>query len=78
MLYSRCKSLNDFVRGLVQEPNWTLLPKKSKHYCLRHASGYKLPIPFSPSDRRAVLNFKADARRLEAAHLRKANDDQPT
>ena len=35
-----------------------------KHAILRHKDGHKRPIPGSPSDVRALMNFKSQVRRF--------------
>lgn len=74
MLYSSCKSLNDFVKKLVRGRSWTVYGQKRRHLLLRHSSGAIISVPFSPSDRRAFLNFKADIARVE----RKSHEPEAT
>lgn len=67
MKYSRDKAFHRYVKGLLAEhpPNWAVTTS-GKHFKLCHLpSGKKLPIPFSPSDRRGILNFQSQVRKIQ-------------
>ena len=62
MKYSNDKIIAATVRALVAE-GWRFLPGR-KHGKLTAPNGRSLPVPGSPSDWRAGVNFKCDARRI--------------
>lgn len=65
MKYSSEKDIDSFVRRLVRD-GWGFW-RGSKHGRLAAPSGWPiLTVPGSPSDRRALLNFKRDLRRAFA------------
>ncbi|PJO10510.1 hypothetical protein CRG49_002165 [Neisseria sp. N95_16] len=66
MKYSRDKEFHRYVKILLSEhpPNWQVIAS-GKHLKLLHTpTGRKVPIPFSPSDRRGFFNFKAQIRKI--------------
>jgi hypothetical protein len=63
MKYCGCKEIDVLVRKMVRD-GWTY-SRGGKHGKLRDRfSRVFLTVPVSPSDYRAVLNFKRDLRRL--------------
>jgi predicted RNA binding protein YcfA (HicA-like mRNA interferase family) len=50
------------VKDLLRD-GWVVL-RKNSHIRLKSPTGKTLTVPSTPSDVRAVLNFKADIRRL--------------
>jgi hypothetical protein len=59
--YSQNKDINCMVKQLIKE-GWEPL-RKNRHLMIKSPKGVTLTVPISPSDGRAVLNFKADIRR---------------
>lgn len=59
--YSNNKDINCMVKQLVKE-GWIPL-RKNRHTMIKSPKGITLTVPSSPSDVRAVLNFKSDIRR---------------
>ena len=49
------------VKDLIKD-GWTPI-KKTKHWKIKSEEGAMLTIPHTPSDSRAIMNFKADIRR---------------
>ena len=49
------------VKQLIKE-GWIPL-RKNRHMMIKSPNGITLTVPSSPSDVRAVLNFKSDIRR---------------
>lgn len=61
MKYSSNKEIEVFVRHLVKE-GWSYR-RGGKHGQLRAPVGWPaIPVPCTPSDRRAFLNFRRDVR----------------
>lgn len=64
MRISNCKEIKELAKSLIAGGDWSLRTGK-KHEChIEHKSGWKCPIPTSPSDRRAYLNFRSQVRRI--------------
>jgi hypothetical protein len=61
--YSKNKDVAEFVRQLIKT-GWRY-QMGGRHGKLTSPMGKSLPVPCSPSDRRAFLNFKRDIRKLE-------------
>ena len=61
MKYSHNKDINCMVKQLIKE-GWIAL-RKSGHTRIQSPSGRKLTVSSTPSDVRAVNNFKSDIRR---------------
>lgn len=63
--YSTCKDIQRLVRGLCVE-GW-IFEQGRRHDRIRppHGCGF-VPIPGTPSDHRAFLNFSSAVRRLAA------------
>lgn len=59
--YSRDPQVNQIVRQLVRK-GWYFC-HTAKHGRVIAPTGKKITVPFSPSDFRACLNFKAQIRR---------------
>lgn len=60
--YSKDRDVNKIVQNLIAE-GWTP-QKKTKHWQICPPNGGKpLTVPNTPSDGRAMLNFKADIKR---------------
>ena len=57
IVFSNQKDINKYVKRLLKHRPWVFV-RRSSHVILKHESGRTLPVPFSPSDRRAFLNFK--------------------
>lgn len=62
MKYSRDKNIAAFVRDLVRD-GWQY-HMGGRHGKLLSPTGRRMPVPCTPSDHRAFLNFKRDIRRL--------------
>mgnify|MGYP000920358706 CR=1 FL=1 len=62
MKYSRDKNIATFVRDLVRQ-GWQY-HMGGRHGKLISPTGRWMPVPCTPSDHRAFLNFKRDIRRL--------------
>ncbi len=62
MHYSKDKEISATVRKLLTK-GWRYIAGK-KHGKLIAPNGRKLPVPGTPSDWRASLNFKRDIRRI--------------
>lgn len=61
MKYCSCKDFNSLIRQLLSL-GWSF-SHGAKHGRLRPPGGYPvLTVPSSPSDRRALLNFRRDVR----------------
>ena len=65
MKYSHNKDINSMVKELLKS-GWFIV-RKNKHVKLQSPTGKTLAVPSTPSDVRAVLNFKADVKRIELA-----------
>lgn len=63
MKYSRNKNINDIVTSLISN-GWSPI-KKSRHWQIASPLGERLTIPSTPSDNRALLNFRGDVKRLQ-------------
>lgn len=63
MKYSHNKDINSMVKELLRN-GWDIV-RSSKHVKLKSPTGRTLTVPSTPSDIRAVLNFRADIKRLE-------------
>lgn len=62
---SKNKEISHFVDELVRGGEWMLSSgSKHKYHLLHVKSKIQFPIPGSPSDNRAFLNFRASARRV--------------
>jgi hypothetical protein len=61
--YSNDKNINVLVHQLLKSGAWEI--RRGRHPVLTAASGKKLTVPSTPSDRRAFINFKLDVRRLQ-------------
>lgn len=62
MKYCKDRAISDFVRRLIQE-GWQY-HMGGRHGKLISPSGRRIPVPCTPSDHRAFLNFKRDIRKL--------------
>lgn len=62
MKYSNDKNIADFVRSLIRI-GWQY-HMGGRHGKLISPKGRKIPVPCTPSDYRAILNFKRDIRKL--------------
>lgn len=62
MKFSQCKEVHQLVKSLVKA-GWEPI-KKSRHWQVRSPKGDVLTIPNTPSDGRALMNFKSDLRRV--------------
>jgi hypothetical protein len=62
MKYSSSKEINKCIVDLIKA-GWHPI-KKSKHWQIKSPTARVLMVPSTPSDRRAVLNFKSDLRRI--------------
>lgn len=62
MKYSTDKDINKLVRRLVQL-GWSV-KKGKKHPLLSSPQGKRMPIPSTPSDRRALYNFSKDIKKM--------------
>ena len=60
---SKCKDITKLVNQLISGEGWSLKRGTKHPYHLVHKSGWKCPIPFSPSDHRAYLNLKSSTRK---------------
>jgi len=67
MRYSNDKDISAIVRTLLKK-DWRFM-SGSKHGKLIAPNGRKMPVPGTPSDRRACLNFQRDVRQLAAKAL---------
>lgn len=61
MKYTHNKELNKFVKNLIKM-GWQPI-KKTRHWQIKSPAGKVLTVPNTPSDSRAILNFKSDLRR---------------
>ncbi len=61
--YSSCKDIQKLVQRLIQE-GWSLKPGHRHHRIYPEHGHSFLVIPCTPSDRRAYINFSAEALRL--------------
>lgn len=61
MKFSHNKDVNSVVRKLIKS-GWEPI-KKARHWQVKSPQGDVLTVPNTPSDGRAVLNFKCDVRR---------------
>ncbi|EEV24662.1 hypothetical protein AM202_00510 [Actinobacillus minor 202] len=61
--FSKDKNINNFVVKKIKL-GWKW-KKGKKHHMLISPQNYKIPIPSTPSDYRAYLNFIKDIRLLE-------------
>ncbi len=66
MKYSKDKDIASFVRTLIMS-GWQY-HMGGRHGKLISPSGRKIPVPCTPSDHRAFLNFKRDIRKLQTSH----------
>ena len=62
MKYSNDRNVSDVVRDLVR--NGWRYHMGGRHGKLVSPSGRRMPVPCTPSDYRAFLNFKRDVRKL--------------
>lgn len=62
MKYSNNKDIAALVRSLIRE-GWRY-HMGGRHGKLTSPAGQRLPVPCTPSDRRAFGNFKRDIRKL--------------
>lgn len=64
--YSLDRDINRFVTDLLtsKPTEWTTEPTRG-HTKLKHKSGIAVPIAFTPSDRRALDNFKSAVDQIE-------------
>jgi hypothetical protein len=60
--YSHCKDLNQYIKLLIKN-KIVLFQKGKRHHFIVINDVHKFPIPGTPSDRRAYLNFKTDIQR---------------
>lgn len=60
--YSQNRDINRLARELVDE-GWTAQRRKSHWQLVPPSGGKPLTVPNTPSDGRAILNFKADIKR---------------
>jgi len=61
--YSSNKEINQIVKDLIKK-NWKF-KFGSKHGRIQSPVGIKFTVPKSPSDWRAVMNFKRDIKKLK-------------
>lgn len=61
MVYSKSKEIQKLVRDLVTR-GWHFVPGK-KHGKIIAPNGRKMPVPCTPSDWRAVHNFRSHLKR---------------
>ncbi len=67
--YSNNKDINKAVKELIRS-GWEPLSKtKGKHLKILAPNGKWLTVPTSPSDVRAVTNFKKQARQITGINL---------
>lgn len=67
--YSNNKDINKSVKELIRN-GWQPLTKvKGKHLKILAPNGIWLTVPTSPSDVRAVTNFKKQARKITGIDL---------
>lgn len=65
MKYSSNKDLQAYIATLVATKKWTFKQKRrGRHAALQHSNGGKLPIPGTPGDYRALMNFRAGVRQI--------------
>lgn len=65
--YSSDKDFNAAIANLVRDHGWTYqTPGHSKHAKVIAPNGRKMTVPVSPSDWRAVRNFRRSAAHLAA------------
>lgn len=64
MKYSNDRNVSDVVRELVR--NGWRYHMGGRHGKLVSPAGRRMPVPCTPSDHRAFLNFKRDLRKLLA------------
>ncbi len=62
MRYSKDKEISAIVQNLISK-GWRHMAGK-KHGKIIAPNGRKLPVPGTPSDHRASLNFKRDVRHI--------------
>jgi len=62
MKYSNDKDIAALVRNLILE-GWRY-HRGGRHGKLASPAGRRIPVPCTPSDHRAFLNFKRDLRKL--------------
>lgn len=62
MKYSNDRNVSDVVRDLVR--NGWRYHMSGRHGKLVSPTGRRMPVPCTPSDHRAFLNFKRDVRKL--------------
>lgn len=67
MKYSKDQKITAFVRALVSD-GWHYR-MGGRHGKLTSPAGQRIPVPCTPSDRRAFHNFKRDIRKLLTASL---------
>jgi len=60
-VYSRNKNIDTIVKELVRN-GWEPA-RRSRHWQVKSPNGNVLTIPNTPSDGRALLNFRADLKR---------------
>ena len=65
--YTSDKDIRKVVRNLISR-GWGLKAGK-KHCCIISPTGRKVTIPSTPSDHRAIYNFRSDVRKIEVNGL---------
>jgi predicted RNA binding protein YcfA (HicA-like mRNA interferase family) len=72
MKYSHNKDINSMVKELLKH-GWVVI-RKNKHVKLQSPTGKTTAVPSTPSDVRAILNFRADIKRMELASTGERHD----
>ena len=70
---SKSKEITNFVRSLLESGDWKVEDGGKHIHHLTHKNGWRCPIPTTPSDNRAYLNFKTRtmrALRMDAAGMK--------
>lgn len=68
MRYSKSDVIDELVHELLRD-GWVIV-RGGRHWKLQHPNGHMQPVPGTPSDRRAELNFVAQIRRAERNDFR--------
>ena len=62
MYLSKNSKINNLVKELLLN-GWSIVRKK-RHTIIMNPSGQKIPVPCTPSDRRAFYNFRSNVRKM--------------
>lgn len=66
MRISRNKDLDKLAKSLLRDPNWVVHDLSSSHKKLRYLPTNAVQVvPFSPSDHRAVRNFRNQIKKIQ-------------